>query len=130
MKPSASSGFRSSCGALGLLQVALGVAHGGLGLLLLQPALALLDVLQLELAALDLLPRGGQLLPVLDALELQVLLRLLQVGLGLREQGLAAADLLLEGRRVEEEERSSFCTSLPSGARATILAWLLWMVDA
>ena len=92
-------------GALGLLEVALGVADRGRGLVLLEPALALLDVAQLEVAPLHLEPGGGQLLVVLDLLEVHVLPRLHEVGLGLRQKGLVAADLLLEGRRVEEDEQ-------------------------
>ena len=91
-------------GAARLLQVALRVAHRRRRLLLAQAALALVHVGQLQLAALHLLARGGQLLLVLDALQLEVLLRLLEVGLGQGEQRLAAADLLLEGRAVEEEQ--------------------------
>ncbi len=35
-----------------------------------------------------------------------------------------------KGAASKRMRRSPFCTSLPSGAKATILAWLLWMVEA
>jgi hypothetical protein len=81
-------------------------------------------------ALLDAQPRGEELLLVLDGLQLQVLARLQDVGLRKREERLVLPDLLLERGGVEEDEEVPLPDELPSGARATIFAWLLWIVEA
>src|SRR5262249_23504188 len=105
MKPSASSGLRSSWLEMAFSRARSALATGAPRLRLVQLALAVADVGQLQPAALDLLARRGQLLLVLDALQLVVLPRLLHVRLGQRELRLALADVLLEGRGVEEQEQ-------------------------
>ena len=100
----AQQGLQVVEGALCLLQLAFGVGDRGHRLLLLDPALALLRVLELEVAPLDLQAGRRQVFLVLDDLQLQLLLGLRELRLRLLEQGLVAPDLFLEGRRVEEDQ--------------------------
>ena len=115
---------------LRLLQLPLGVGHRGGRLLLLHPALALLHVLQLEVALLDAQAGGGQLLLVLDGLELQVLAGLQTSASAWASSAWFCRISSSKGAASKRTRRSPFWTSFPSGARATILAWLLWMVEA
>ena len=98
---------------LRLLQVALRVRHCLGDLVLLDAALALLHVLQLEVALLDAQLRRQHLLAVLQPLQLQVLARLRELRLGLPEQRLVAPDLLLEGRGVEQDQQVALLHGLP-----------------
>ena len=102
-------------GTEGLLQLALRVGHRRRRLFFVEPPLALLHVLQLQAAPLDLLARGREVLVVLDHLQLRILPCLREVGLLLGELGLAATDLLLEGGGVEEDQEIALLDQLPLG---------------
>ena len=117
MKPSASSGRRSASAVSAFCSSRSAFATACVHLVLLDAALALLHVLELELALLDAQLRGQQLLAVLQPLQLQVLARLRELRLGLRQQRLVAPDLLLEGRRVEQDQQVALLHQLALGCQ-------------
>ncbi len=62
-----------------------------------------------------------ELLGVLYALEAHVLLGLLSIGTGLGELGFSATNLLLERRRVEEDQKIALLDHAPLGCQGYYL---------
>ena len=115
MKPSARRGFRSSrllrafCSSRSALATAATASSS-----LSRPLPSWVSLSSRSLRS-TLRRAADQVLLVLDALQLQVLLRLRHLGLGLLQQGLVAPDVLLEGRGVEEDEQVALLDHLAFG---------------